>query len=168
MVVASININSIRYKFEELKLIIKDNVDILIIQETKVDNTFPVSKFLIDGFNSPYRRDRTSLGGGLMVFIREHIPAKKLKISQQIEGIFIELNMKGNKWLLSCIYNPNGQCSKDFFIHLDNELDIYFSKYDSILIVGDFNQEEHEANIKDFSVDHGLRNIVKDMFQKLK
>ena len=162
MVVASININSIRYKFEELKLIIKDNVDILIIQETKVDNTFPVNKFLIDGFNPPYRRDRTSMGGGLMVFIREHIPAKFLKISQQIEGIFIELNMKGNKWLLSCIYNPNGQCSKDFFIHLDNELDIYFSKYDSILIVGDFNQEDHEANIKDFSVDHGLKNIVKD------
>ena len=44
-----------------------------------------------------------------MVYIREHIPAKILKISEEIEGIFIELNLKGTKWLLSCIYNPNGQ-----------------------------------------------------------
>ena len=162
LIIGSININSIRYKFEQLKLCIKDNIDILIIQETKIDESFPTNKFRIDGFNPPYRRDRTAMGGGLMVYIREHIPAKILKISDEIEGIFIELNMKGTKWLLSCIYNPNGQCSREFFIHLENELNYYFSKYDSIIIVGDFNQEENDSSIRNFSVDHGLKNIVKD------
>ena len=63
LIIGSININSIRYKFEQLKLCIKDNIDILIIQETKIDESFPTNKFRIDGFNPPYRRDRTAMGG---------------------------------------------------------------------------------------------------------
>ena len=32
--------------------------DILLITETKLDNTFPVSQFSIDGFSMAYRLDR--------------------------------------------------------------------------------------------------------------
>ena len=30
-------------------------------------------KILIDGFSTPYRLDQNSNGGGLMLFVREHI-----------------------------------------------------------------------------------------------
>lgn len=35
LIVASLNINSIRYKFDQLKFLIKDNIDILVLQETR-------------------------------------------------------------------------------------------------------------------------------------
>ena len=44
IVIVQININSIRNKFEVLL-----NVDILIISETKIDDSFPLTQFLIEG-----------------------------------------------------------------------------------------------------------------------
>ena len=35
------------------------NVDILMVTETKIDESFPTSQFFISGFTSPYRFDRT-------------------------------------------------------------------------------------------------------------
>ena len=39
--VASLNVNSIRNKFDQLKLLVKDSLDILVLEETKLDETFP-------------------------------------------------------------------------------------------------------------------------------
>ena len=55
--IAYLNINSIRNKFELLKPIILNTVDILVIAETKLDNKFATSPFRLEGFNPPYRYD---------------------------------------------------------------------------------------------------------------
>ena len=47
--------------------------DLLVITETKMGSTFPVSEFHIDGFSIPYRLDRNSNGGGVIVYFREDI-----------------------------------------------------------------------------------------------
>ena len=54
---------------------IKGNIDVLFVSETKIDDSFPNGNFLIDGFSTPYRLDRNSNGGGLMLFVREDIPS---------------------------------------------------------------------------------------------
>ena len=41
LIVAQLNINSIRNKFDSLIEIVKENVDILLISETKIDSSFP-------------------------------------------------------------------------------------------------------------------------------
>ena len=41
LVVAHIKINSLRFKFHSLAQKITDNVNILMISETKLDNSFP-------------------------------------------------------------------------------------------------------------------------------
>ena len=46
LIFAHININSIQNKFEDLKLLIQDNLDILVITETKLDDTFTSSSVL--------------------------------------------------------------------------------------------------------------------------
>ena len=53
---------------------VKDNVDILLVSETKLDDTLPVGQFCIDGYSTPYRFDRTSHGFGILLYIREDIP----------------------------------------------------------------------------------------------
>ena len=53
IILGYLNINSVRSKFECLRDIINNNIDILLISETKLDVTFPVGQFLINGFHSP-------------------------------------------------------------------------------------------------------------------
>ena len=71
LILAHLNVNSIRNKFEFLAEQIKGKIDILMISETKIDERFPQGNFLIDGFSSPYRLDRDSKGGGIMFYVRE-------------------------------------------------------------------------------------------------
>ena len=59
-----LNINPLASKFDQLKLIIGNNIDILIITETKTDTSFLNSQFMIEGFSMPFRLDRTQFGGG--------------------------------------------------------------------------------------------------------
>ena len=40
------------------------------------------AQFLIKGFSESYRLDRSSKGGGIMLFIREDIPSKLLSIEK--------------------------------------------------------------------------------------
>ena len=48
LLLAHININSIRNKFDQLVSSIKNNIDILMISETKIDNSFPTMQFHIE------------------------------------------------------------------------------------------------------------------------
>ena len=51
----------------------ESNIDVLLVSETKIDDSFPNGNFLIDGFSTPYRLDRNSNGGGLILFVRKDI-----------------------------------------------------------------------------------------------
>ena len=57
ILIGHLNINSLRNKFEILVSSIAVNLDILMISETKLDESFPVSQFLIPGFENPIRLD---------------------------------------------------------------------------------------------------------------
>ena len=41
--------------------------DILLISETKLDNTFALSNFKIPVFSNPFWRDRSSHGSGILL-----------------------------------------------------------------------------------------------------
>ena len=56
-ILGQLNINSIRNKFSFLASQIGNNLDVLLISETKLDDTFPTAQFLLDGFKKPYRLD---------------------------------------------------------------------------------------------------------------
>ena len=56
--------------------IIKNEIDIFTISETKIDSSFPISQFTMTGYSIPFRRNPTSHAGGILVFVREDIPCK--------------------------------------------------------------------------------------------
>ena len=58
VIIGNLNINYLDFKFNELSLLVTCIFDILIITETKPDDTFPLSQFYVDGFSKPYRLDR--------------------------------------------------------------------------------------------------------------
>ena len=165
VIVANLNINSIRNKFDQLKAIINENVDILIITETKIDDSFPDAQFKIDGYAKPYRLDRNSSGGGLLIYVREDIPSKQLSkhtFPSDIEGIFVEINLRKSKWLLFGTYHPPSQSNSYFFESLTKAMDIYLGGYDRFLLAGDFNCEESEQHLKSFLDQYHAINIVKE------
>ena len=79
-----------------------------MISETKIDDSFPLNQFIIDEYASPFRIDRSSEGGGIIIYVREDIPSERLEDSpfpKEYSGMFIELNLRSNKWLLFDGYN---------------------------------------------------------------
>ena len=50
IIIVHLNINSIRNKLEMLKEVVVNKIDILVISETKLDNTFSLNQFILEGF----------------------------------------------------------------------------------------------------------------------
>ena len=72
-----LNINSIPNKFQGIMDLIGNHLDVFLISETKIDDSFPDSQFYYNGFAAPYRRDRALGGGALMLFVNQNLPSKK-------------------------------------------------------------------------------------------
>ena len=66
LLIAHLNINSIRNKLETLKCVVSRNIDIPIIVETKIDDTFPTNQFCNGDYMPPVRADRNQHRGGLL------------------------------------------------------------------------------------------------------
>ena len=167
LIFAHLNINSIRNKFIILKEFVKNTIDILLISETKIDDTFPSAQFLIEGFQVPYRLDRTGLGGGLLLYLRNSIPAKeKLNFNcntgRDFECIFVEININKTKWLIVGTYNPCNSNIKQHLNTLSTCIDLLGREYDNFVIVGDFNSEPTEHELKDFCNIYDLKNLINE------
>ena len=109
-----LNINSIKKKFDDLKLIVHENVDILCLAETKIDESFPTAQFLLPGYHKPYRLDISDKQRGLLIYIKAHLPSTLLSnhISpKDIQVIPFELNIRKEKRMFVCIYRPPRQDS---------------------------------------------------------
>ena len=155
LILGHTNINSIRNKFEALKFIIDNNLDMFLISETKLDDSFPTVQFLIKGFSAPYRFDRNSKGGGLLLYIREDIPSKILTYSSNcdIETLLVEINLSKRKRLLNGSYNPN----KSKISHIDE----YSKKHENYFFIGDFNvKNTSDSPVKEFCSLNGLKNLI--------
>ena len=165
LVIRNININSLRNKYEYLKTQIKGNIDILVITESKLDKSFPTQQFAIEGYSLPYRFDRNINGGGVVIYIREDIPCKELTthpFSSDIEGIFLEVNLRKSKWLVFGGYNNNKLNTDIFLSKLGPILDHYLPKFDNFLLLGDFNSEIHEIGMSEFCDIYNLPNLITD------
>ena len=158
VIIGNININSLPNKFEQLKELVIKHIDVLVITETKLDDSFPTSQFLMKGFAEPFRLDRNRNGGGVMIYIRDDIPSRLLLkhvFPSDIEGLYIELNFRKCKWLLLGTYHPPSQSDQYYFNNLDKSLDTY-SNYEKTLLVGDFNAQTTDQYLSSFLYQHEL------------
>ena len=112
IIMAHININSLRNKSDMLANSVSEYIAILMISETKIDGTFPYALYHLKNFSNRYGLDRNSHGGGILVYVRDSIPSNLVKLDlklENFEGFFIELELsKKNKWLLSYSFIAKG------------------------------------------------------------
>ena len=145
IIIAQMNINSIRLKFEALVNGVRGNVDILVYPKLKL-MSFPLTQFLIEGFTAPYRLDGNGSGEGILVYIREDIPSKLIPTDfPNREGFFLELNLRKKKWVLCCSYNPH---SNFIETHMES--------------IGKVLDSHSDTTIKDFRDIYSFKNLIKD------
>ena len=163
LILGHLNINSIVGKFDHFKFLIENNIDILVLTETKIDANFPNAQFRIDGFSAPFRLDQNKFGGGVLIYVREDIPCKQLTkhiLPDYIEGIFVEISLRKAKWLLFGGYRPPRQQAEYFLKHVNYALDTYRQILDKFLLAGDFNIEETDPVMSEFLFKNDSKNLV--------
>ena len=135
------NINSIRNKLNDLKILISDSVDILCFSESKLDETFLNSEIALDGFKKPYRLDATASSRGLLIYVKASLPSKTINhydFQKDIKFMAVELNAANKKYVIFSIYRPPKQNINYFLNSLSEGLDLYLKHYENICLLGDF------------------------------
>ena len=127
----------------------------MLTSETKIDSSFPTAQFHIDAYTI-HRRDRD---GGLLLYLREDVPSALLKIDSEIEAFYVELNIRKKKWLLCCSYNPNKTFITKHLAEIGRNRDLFSSKYDNFILLGDFNSEPCEQPMRYFCHVYNCQNI---------
>ena len=69
-----------------------------------------------------------------------------------VQILSIELNLRKSKWLLLSVYRSPKQCCK-YFLDKLSECILYFSTFDSIIVIGDMNLEPDSPEMSNF-IDH--------------
>ena len=132
-----------------------------MISETKLDESFPPGQFLLDGYCTPFRYDRDRHGGGILLYVRDDIPSKLLSLNENIEGFFVEINLRNKKkWLLSGSYNPKKAQITSHLAELSKNTDLYLTKYDQLLFLGDFNAGVEDSSVKEFCSSFNLTSMI--------
>ena len=97
-----------------------------------------------------------------MLYVRADILSNLLPFEDKpIESLFIELNLQNTKILINCSNNPHKSEIKKHLTALRNSLDLHSSKYEKILILGDFIVEIEEASMKSFCENCNLKSLIK-------
>ena len=90
-----------------------------------------------------YRYDKDSVGGGLLLYIRDNIPTIFLKhdFETNIENLSVETDLRKRKWFFNCSYNPLKTKTLSHLSYLNLVCSKYNKVYDNLIFIGDFNVE---------------------------
>ena len=124
--------------------------DIIVISETKIDNSFPDSQFQIDGYRL-CRSDRKAGGGGLMIYVQSDVYFVRVK---QLRGLSTEhwsgfrtesivLKVKlGKTWIVIVgIHRPPSIPKLQWTGELSLLFEAVSSVSDTVFYAGDFNAD---------------------------
>ena len=162
LIFGHLNISSLRNKFDLFSEQVKGSIDILMVSRTKLDDSFPEAQFLIEGFHSPFRFDRNINGGGIMLYVREDIPTKLLIHDfPGVESFFVEINLHKKKWLINCSYNPHKSNIINHINIISRLLDIDSTKYENIVLLGDFNVRVDDEALQAFCKSYSFNSLIK-------
>ena len=167
------NVNSLQNKVEEVGSLIKESkAQVVFLTETKIDCTYPDSQFAQNGY-SIYRNDRKKGGGGVMAYISDKLPSKRLGLPRKfttIEPLAIQSKFGRHDALIVGIYRPPKPIGNNYHVTLENELHDLTSwasvQKPLLVITGDLNLDRlrplsREGKILcDLEDTHGLTCVI--------
>ena len=152
-----------RNKFSSLQQTVLNKTDILLLPETKIDDSFSDSQFIAEGFKM-YRKDRTKTGGGgLLLHVNENLAGKIInsyKFKENSEIILFEFSVSNEKWLLLGNYKPPSQNDLSVINELNLALSFFSPIYQNFVLLGDFNISSENPNLKNFMRSFDLESLI--------
>ena len=76
------------------------------------------------------------------------------------EGFYVEINLRKNKWLLFCSYNPNKSNIQSHLENLTKSLALNSSNYKNLIILGDFNVSIDNSYMAGFRDAYDLKSLI--------
>ena len=124
---------------------------------------FQLHSFLCKVSCDTYRFDRDHNGCGIMLYIRDGIPSRLMekKLRNNSEYFFVEINLRTKKWLFCCSYNSHKSSISTHTDFLRRKLEVHSSNCKNFILLGDFNLEMTDTNLKDFCNLYLLKNLIK-------
>ena len=142
-----LNIQGVSNKIDQVGLLLgsdKNQIHVLGLSETKLNDTHPDSAFEINGYQKPFRRDRESnSGGGIIVYVRDEICCNRRPDLEQanLECIWLEIKpVKSKSFLLGNIYRPPNSTVQWNAIFEDCLEDV-LKEDKEIYLMGDINRD---------------------------
>ena len=156
-------------KFSEIEAIlnVNKNLHILGLSETKLKDHKSTSMFHVEGFQTPFRKDNESNGGGgIIVYVRNGINAKRRKDLEinEISCIWLEISQnKGKPFLIGNMYRP-----PDLRIEYSGKFEEFIENASEegkeIILLGDFNKNLLEDNLdrewQNLTLSLGLTQLI--------
>ena len=171
--ISLLNVNGLRSKLDDIKILLQSgNIDILCVNETKVDQHISQADLAISGYNL-HRKDRNRHGGGVGIYCKDFININTLPhlSSEGIESIWIKISVKKSSPIfLCCAYRPprKGQ-DKEKIEHLISHFKNTISNLPSkseVFILGDlncdYNNNKHALSsiIKNFCTSYHFKQLI--------
>ena len=128
-------------KIDELSSLLDvQKFDVLGVTETWLDDSITNDQLAIPGYLPPLRRDRNRQGGGVAVYISEHIVSKRRTDLEpdEHEIVCVELKFANTPVLISVCYRPQTTDTIDFMESIDSIRERAGDVY-SMIFTGDFN-----------------------------
>lgn len=76
---------------------------------------------------------------------------EEIALNKNAEGCFVEINLSNKeKWLLSCWNNPTKMQMSNHLLELSQNTNLYLTKYDRLLFLGDFKARADDSSVKTF------------------
>ena len=96
-------LNFLRNKFRSVTIYHQQKSRHYSTLGNKLDDLFPSAQFILKNFGIPYRLDRNSNSGRLLLYVRDDIPSMFLKVKSDwnIESIYLEVNLRKRKGFIN-------------------------------------------------------------------
>ena len=155
---AQFNAQSIRNKIEQFRaMIASEELDIIGITETWIQEKTKdfIGEYEIPGYKL-FKKDRLNKkGGGVMLYVRNHLNPTECKIESNYEVIGANINSLGKNLSILVIYRPPHQTQEhdeEFYRQLGKEVNNKLS-----VLMGDFNASVNWDTMNSTSYTEGNR-----------
>ena len=169
--ISFLNIHHLYGKLDQLKAMLHESnqLHVLGLCETFLDNTYSDTDLQIEGYNL-IRRDRPNrIGGGIAIYISEYVSFKVREDldNSNIESLWVELKLpKSKPILLSTVYRPPDS-GRYWVSEFEKQLEQAYAEDKEVILIGDFNKnllvnnQEASKWLETFNT-YGLSQLVRE------
>ena len=162
-----LNTRSVQNKLNYISNL-SESYQILCFSETHLDDIIDSNSLLIEGFDTPIRKDRTRNGGGVMIYLSSLLNYKRRPDleNHRLETIWVEIKLKSQIILICCYNHSEFIVSQSTFINqlqpfIEQALDYTLN----IILLGDINVDFinlSNTQILDCLTLFNLTNIIQE------